>query len=108
MTAGELTGALIVGVAAAAGSTIGVYLATRRGSTNKPPSVLPESGLWDSVYESAPVTRRGLLHRMRCEHEHTTEYTRVDHRAGAGWMADNYAGTACCDCGAVLVEKQVY
>lgn len=68
--------------------------------------LLPRPGLFDTVRTGEIVTRKFWWHRISCPHAHSTRFVRVDHRAGPGSDADNYAGVVCCECGQVLEEHE--
>jgi hypothetical protein len=69
---------------------------------------LPEHSLMTTVQlpEGAVVERRGVFARAACNHRFKTSYARIDHSAGPGSFADNFEGTACCECGMVIFEFQ--
>lgn len=47
---------------------------------------------------------RSWLRSLTCKHYAQAQFIRIDHRAGPGSDADNYAGVACKECGKILSE----
>jgi len=70
--------------------------------------LLRKHGIMHSISTSEEITRLGFFGRWKCSHMKTTSFTRIDHRAGPGWMSDAYEGEVCCDCGHVLSEEKTY
>ena len=73
-------------------------------------SVLRKPSIMDSIQTNGvPITRRSWWARLWCVHaqEDRLYYTRIDHRAGPGFMANNYEGSVCRACGYVHWERRL-
>ena len=67
-----------------------------------PGRLIPSPGLLDTIQCEKEIHRHLLFARAKCYHVTQADYVRIDHRAGPGGYADNFAGIVCCDCGRIM------
>jgi hypothetical protein len=72
---------------------------------------IPNSSIMDTVIMrdgAAQPTPRRLFGMFFCKHMVSELFTRIDHSAGPGSLADTFTGRVCMDCGKILYEREVH